>query len=134
MATAPTFAATPKAWAGIAPATLDTSNTAPTNVTTIATAGASGSKIEEIRIVQVASTTGSGILNIFLFDGTTYHLFEPVSIPAVTLSTTVPNPSDQIFVGNYSNLVIPSGWSLRISVTVATFQSAFKVLAFGGDF
>lgn len=134
MATAPTFAATPKAWAGTVPATLDTSNTAPTNVTTIVTAGASGSKIEEIRIVQVASTTGSGILNIFLYDGSTYHLFEPVSTPAVTLSTTVPNPADQIFIGNYSNLVIPSGWSLRVAVTVATAQSAFKVLAFGGDF
>lgn len=134
MATAPTFAATPKAWAVTVPATLDTSNTAPTNTATLVTAGASGSKIEEIRIVQVASTTGSGIVNIFLYDGSTHHLFETVSIPAITLSTTVSNPSDQIFIGNYSNLVIPSGWSIRVTVTLATFQSAFKVLAFGGDF
>ena len=134
MATAPTFAATPKAWAGTVPATLDTSNTAPTNVTTIVTAGASGSKIEEIRIVQVASTTTSGVLNIFLYDGSTYHLVEPVNIQAITLSTTVANPSDQIFQGYYNNLVIPSGWSIRVSVTVAAFQSAFKVIAFGGDF
>jgi hypothetical protein len=134
MATTPTFAATPKAWAVTVPATADTSNTAPTNTATLVTAGASGSKIEEIRIVQVASTSVSGIVNVFLYDGTTYHLLEPVSVQAATLSTTVSNPSDQIFQQSYANLVIPSGWSIRVTVSVAGFASAFKVIAFGGDF
>lgn len=131
MATDPIFAATPKAWAGIAPATADTSLTAPTNVTTVVTAGSSGTKIEQLRCNQLATTSATSIVNVFLYDGSTYHLFDFFSMATATLSTTSEvTPTDKF----YQNLVLQSGWSLRITVTTAGAQSNFKVLAFGADF
>lgn len=134
--TQPIFASTPKTWAGTAPATLDTSLTAPANITTLVTAGANGTKIEQITINYVASTTASCVINIFNYDGSTYHLFDSFIMNSGTVATNnMPNPT---FANNgiryYKNWVIQTGWSVRFSVTVATGQSAFKVTAQGGDF
>ena len=131
MGTTPVFAATPHVGAVLTQATFDTSLTAPTNVATIFTAGASGSRVDTIRITQVATSGNAGILNIFLYDGSTYHLIDLYAYGAVTLSTTSqPNPVD-IY---YQNLVFATGWSLRCTITTTGGQAAFKVTAFGGDF
>lgn len=130
MATEPAFASTPNNSSGIAPATLDTSLTAPTNVTTVFTAGANGSKVEEIDIVELG-TTVAGVLNIFLYDGATYHLFDSFLIVAHTVNTTTASLRT---VKTYPNLVLKSGWSIRIATTVAGNQSMHKVSVFGGDF
>jgi hypothetical protein len=129
MATAPAFAATAKAWSGL-PVTADTSLTAPTNAATILTAGASGSKVDEI-IVQGVGTTVAGVVNIFLHDGTTYHLVDQFVITAVTSSATAAayRQSKQ-----YTNLEMPTGWSLRASQTIAGNASILKVSCLGGDF
>jgi hypothetical protein len=130
MATAPAFAATPHTAAILTPATADTSLTAPTNVATVFTAGASGSRVDTIRINQVANSAAAGILNIFLFDGTTYHLLDVFTFGVVTLSTTSqPAPID-IY---YQNLIFGTGWSIRVTQTTLATAS-FKVIAFGGDF
>ena len=131
MATNPAFAATPHAGCFLTPATLDTSLTAPTNTSTVFTAGASGSRVDTIRICQVATTSGAGVLNIFLYDGSTYHLIDLYAYGAATLSTTSEAQPVDIY---YQNLVFATGWSIRVSVTTAAGQSAFKVTAFGGDF
>ena len=77
-------------------ATLDLSLTAPTNITTIVTAASTGTKIDHLR-VQGVGTTVAGVLNVFLFDGATYHgagargLFDPrqdVDTDPPTLSGT----------------------------------------------
>ena len=132
MATAMNVAATPHVGSIITPATLDTSLTAPTNTATVFTGGASGSRINLIRINQLASTAAAGILNLFLFDGTTYDLFDFYAFSIVTLSATSQLQPLEI---PYQMLLIPaSTWSLRCTVTVAAGQSAFKVTATGGDF
>jgi hypothetical protein len=131
MASAPVFAATPVCWSGLVPATADTSMTAPSNVTTLGTAGASGTKIEEI-VCQGVGTTVAGVVNIFLYDGSTYHLYDFFIVPAYTASTTVGawRASRQ-----YQNLILPSNsWSLRCTVTVAGDQSLVKVTAIGGSY
>lgn len=130
MATDPAFAATVNIGAAIASATFDASLTAPTNVATVFTAGASGSKIEEI-VVEGLGTTVLGVCNLFLYDGSTYHLFDQVLVLAVTSSTTA-----TAFRWNksYPNLVLKTGWSLRFAQTIAGNQSMLKVSAFGGDF
>lgn len=130
MATTPAFAATVNNGSAIAHATLDTSLTAPTNVATVFTAGASGSKIEEI-VVQGLGTTVAGMCNLFLYDGTTYHLFDQFTVSAVTSSTTA--AAYRVYK-TYSNVVLKSGWSLRFTQTIAGNQSMLKVSAFGGDF
>jgi hypothetical protein len=131
MAAAPAFAATPVTWTGLVPGTLDTSLTAPTNVTTLGTAGASGSKIEEI-VCQGVGTTAAGVVNIFLYDGSTYHLYDQFLVPAVTSSTTA---VAWRATRAYANLVLASNsWSLRCTVTVAGDVSLVKVTATGGSF
>ena len=129
MAAAPAYAATPVIWAGLIPGTLDTSFTAPTNQTTLGSAGASGTKIEQIDVEPVG-TVVAGLVNIFAYDGATYHMIESVTISAATVNTTTA-PVKQTFV--YDNLVLPSGWSLRCSGTIAGNVSLITVTAYGAS-
>jgi hypothetical protein len=129
MASAPAYAATPVAWAGLVPATADTSLTAPTNVTTLGSAGASGTKITQVDVIPVA-TVVAGLVGVFAYDGTTYHLVEAVTIAAGTVSTTAA-PVKQVFT--YDNLVLPSGWSLRVTTTVSGNVSLVEVNAWGAS-
>jgi hypothetical protein len=129
VATAPAYAATPVIWAGLIPGTADTSFTAPANQTTLGSAGASGTKIVQVDIEPVG-TTVSGLVNIFAYDGTAYHLMESVTISAATVSTSTP-PVKQSYT--YDNLVLPSGWSLRVSGTIAGNVSLVKVIAYGAS-
>ena len=131
MSSAPIFFGTVRAiGAGIVPATADTSLTAPTNTTTILTAATAGTKIEQIRITQVATTSSAGLVNLFLYDGSAYHLFDQYAFSTLTLSSSVRLTPVDLY---YANLVLSSGWSLRASVSVAGGVGAFKILAFGGD-
>lgn len=130
MAAAPAYAVTSRVLAGLVPATQDTSNTAPTHVTSLGSAGSNGTKIAQIDVIPTA-TVVAGIVNIFLYDGTNYHLHEPVTIPAATVSATAA-PVKQSFT--YDNLVLPSGWSLAVSVTVAGDVGIIEVNAQGADF
>lgn len=129
MSAAPDFFAIPKLGCGTTPATLDTSLTAPTNITTILSATSQNILVAQISLIQIATSANAGILNIFLYDGSTYHLRDQYAYSAVTLSTTVAStPVDKY----YTNLFLQSGWSLRVSVTTSGGQSAFKVTASGG--
>lgn len=130
MAANPSFAATVNTGSGLVPATLDTSLTAPTNTTTILTAGASGTKIEEITCVGVGTTVASNI-NVFRYDGATYHLIDQYNVAAVSSSTTAPAYYN---TKRYPNLLLKSGDTLRVTNTVAGNQALIKVTAFGGDY
>jgi len=133
MASTPNFAATARIGSGLL-TTADTSLTAPTTVQTILAAASGGSRIEMIE-VQAVATTVAGLVNLFLYDGSVYTLWQQVPISAVTPSTT--NPA---FVANLSSasdvlilpLILPTGWSLRATTTVA--QTGIRVVAAGGDF
>ena len=134
MAVDPQFASTPKVGAAI-PGNAETSLTVPTLAAVVLTAGTNGSKVEEIVVEAVTTsltpTTVAGLVYIFLYDGTTYHLFDTLAVTAVTASTTVPP-----FRTNkpYTNLLVPAGWSLRASQSIAGNASLLKVTAIGGDF
>ena len=129
MAAVPAFAATPVAWCGLVPSTQDTSNTAPTHVTSLGSAGASGTKITQVDITPTA-TVVAGIVNVFAYDGATYHLLEPVTIAAATVSATAA-PVKQSYT--YDNLVLPNGWSLAVSNTEASNVSIIEVSAWGAS-
>jgi hypothetical protein len=130
MATAPGFAATPAVGSAIANATLDTSLTAPTNVATVVTAAATGTKIDEL-VVQGLGTTVAGVVNVFRYDGATYHLIDQFLVTAVTSSTTALAYQARRI---YENLVLKNGDSLRFTVTVAGLQSLIKMTAWAADF
>lgn len=127
MATAPAFAATPKASAAVLAATADTSRTAPTTVSTVFTAGSSGSRIDEVWITAVGTSTANQV-RLFLFNGTTYYLLKEVLVTAITPSATV---SAFTTVIAFNNMVLPSGWSLRATTNNA---ESYAVTALGGDF
>lgn len=133
MATAPVYFSTPRLLAGLVPGTLDTSFTAPTHVTSLGSGASGGTKINEIDIIPVA-TVVAGVVNVFLFDGTTYHLLPwgSVTVAAATVSATAaPAPAATI---TFDNLVLPSAsWSLAVSNTVAGNVSLIEVVAYGAD-
>lgn len=114
---------------------VETNTQVPTTASVIITAGASGTKIEEIVIeassASLTPTTAAGLVYLYLYDGTTYHLFDTITITAVTGSATVaPFRTNK----TYSNLFIKSGWSLRASQSLAGNASILKCHAFGGDY
>lgn len=130
MAAAPSYASTPVAWTGLVPSTNDASWTAPTHVTTLGSAGASGTKITEIDVI-CAGTTVAGLVNIFAYDGTAYHLHESVTIAAATPSTTSAPAKQALY---YDNFNLPVGWSLVCTTTVVGNESLVEVNAYGASF
>lgn len=126
MATNPAFAATPRIGAASA-ATADSSFTAPTSVVTVLTGASTGTKINEV-VVKSAATSSAAILRLWLYDGSTYWLFDEIAIAAVTGSATL---AQNRVSTTYSNLVLPSAsWSLRASVSVS---QTTHVIALGAD-
>ena len=126
MATSPAFATTPRIGA-VSIATADSSYTAPTNVGTVLTGVAAGTRISEV-VVKCAATSAAAIVRLFLYDGTTYWLFDEVTITAATGSSTVQQTRVSVV---YNNLILPSAsWSLRATTSVS---QATHVTALGAD-
>jgi len=129
MASTPGYASTVTVGSGLVPATLDTSLTAPTNVTTIVTGTTLGVQVYEL-VFQGVGTTVAAVLNVFLYDGSTYHLYDQVLVTAVTSSTTA---VAWRVVKKYTDLFIPNNWTLRVAQTVSGNQSLIKVTASGAS-
>lgn len=126
MATSPAFATTPRIGA-VSIATADSSYTAPTNVGTVLTGVAAGTRIAEV-VVKCAATSAAAIVRLFLYDGTTYWLFDEVTVAAATGSSTVQQTRVSVI---YNNLILPSAsWSLRATTSVS---QTTHVTAFGAD-
>ena len=133
MSTSAQYASTPK-FGSATLTTADTSLTAPTPVGTIVTAGASGTRIDYIEIMGVA-TTVAGLINLFVYDGTTYVLWNQVPVIAITSSTTAPAFAAYLSSNGNANimpLTLPTGYSLRAATSVS--QTGIRVTAYGGDF
>jgi hypothetical protein len=133
MSTTAQYASTPVFGAALL-TTADTSLAAPTTVGTVLTAGASGTRIDFIEVMGVA-TTVSGIVNLFIYDGTTYHLWQQIPIIPVTVSTPATSFTSTISTNNTPNnlpMIIPTGYSLIATTTIA--QTGVKVIAYGGNF
>src|ERR1044072_45737 len=111
MPTAPAFASTPNIGAALL-GSAETDLQAPAQSSVILTAGASGTKIEEIVVEasksgSLVDTTVAGLVYLFLYDGSTYHLFDIITVTAITGSATVPGFRQS---NRYANLWLKSGW------------------------
>ena len=131
MASAPSYAATPAPWCGQVPASADTSTTSPANFTILGSAGASGTKISQIDVVPLG-TVSAGVVNVFAYDGTAYHLVDGVTVTAGSVNSTAGATALKQTL-TYDNLTIASGWSLRVSNTVAGNVSLIGVNAWAAS-
>jgi hypothetical protein len=103
-------------------------------VGTVLTAGSSGTRIDYIEVQGVA-TTVSSLVNLFIYDGTTYVLWQQVPVIAVTANGTSPAFAAYLSSNSNSNvmpLTLPTGYSLRATTSVT--QTGVRVTACGGDF
>ena len=129
MATAPAFISTPR----IGRCSLSTANTATDGTGTITDlflSVAAGSRVLSVN-VQGTATTVAALVNLFLYDGTLWKLFDQVTISATTGSTTA---KGYRLVTAYTDLVLPSAsWKLGATLTVAPTSGTVEVAAFGGD-
>ena len=128
MASSPAFIATGR----VAAVNVATANTATDGTGTIASliAGvAAGTRVNEID-VKCAATSAAAQINLFISSdtGSTWKIFDSVTVTAVTQSATVAG-----FRGSasYTNLILPSAAHI-IGVTTTISQST-NVVALGGD-
>jgi len=133
MATSAQYASTP-VFGSVNLTAADTSLTAPVTIGSILTAGASGTRIDYIEIQGVA-TTVAGLVNLFVFDGTNYILWQQVPVQAVTSSTTAPAFTLALSSNGNANIMplnLPTGYSLRAAISVA--QTGLRITAYGGNY
>jgi hypothetical protein len=126
MAASPVFAVTPR----IGAVQLSVANTNRDGTTgtygTLISAGNGGTRIAEIA-VQATGTTTAGMIRLFTNDGTNNRMFDEISIAAATPSASV--KATRIST-TYTNLTLPSGWSIRASTHNA---EVINVFALGAD-
>jgi hypothetical protein len=126
MAASPVFAVIPEIGMGqVSVANTNRDGTTGTYITLV-TAAASGTRVTEI-VAQASVTTTAGLVRLFLTDGTTTRMFDEITIAAATVSATVKGSRVSTL---YTNLVIPSGWSIRASTHNA---EAINLFALGAD-
>ena len=129
MAASPAFISTPR----IGRLSLSTANTATDGTGTISDliVGASaGTRILSVN-VQGTATTVASLVNLFLYDGTQWDLFDQVTISATTGSNTV---KGYRLVTAYTDLVLPSAsYKLGATISVAPTTGTVRVSAWGGD-
>lgn len=126
MAADPAFAVTPRVGA-VNVATANSNRDGTGTVATVITGASTGTRIAEI-VVQARVTTTAGMVRLFLYDGTTYRLFDEISIAAATVSASVKATRVSTL---YNNLVLPSAsWSI---VAATHNAESMDVTALGAD-
>ena len=129
MAASPAFISTPR----IGRLSLSTANTATDGTGTIndlIVGVSAGTRILSVN-VQGTATTVASLVNLFLYDGTNWDLFDQITISATTGSNTA---KAYRLVTAYTDLVLPSAsHKLGATITVAPTTGTVRVAAFGGD-
>ena len=129
MAAAPSFISTPR----IGRCSLSTANTATDGtgtITDLITGAAAGTRVLSVN-VQGTAITAAALVNLFLWDGTQWDLFDQITISATTGSNTA---KAYRLVTAYTDLVLPSAsYKLGATITVQPTSGTVRVTAFGGD-
>lgn len=128
MASVPAFIATPRVEA-VSVSTANTATDGTGTITTLITGAASGTRVLEID-VKCAATSAAALVNIFVStdSGTTWKLFDAVTVTAVTMSNTAASFRGVVL---YDSLILASA-AHRLGVTTTIAQST-NVIALGGD-
>lgn len=127
MAASPVFAVIPR----IGVAQLSVANTNRDGSTgtygTVILAGNNGTRIAEIA-VQATGITTAGMVRLFTNDGTNNRMFDEITIAAVA-SPGASTKATRIST-TYTNLTLPSGWSIKASTHNGEVMNVF---ALGAD-
>lgn len=107
-----------------------TSITGTTGLISLLGAGTNGTRVDKITVHYKDTTALStaGAVWVWIYNGTTAHLFAEILVTAITGSTTV---SSFDLSTSFANLVLPTTYSLYVSSTI---DQDFNVFAFGGDY
>jgi hypothetical protein len=90
------------------------------------TAGVSGSRVDDIQVKAVGTTT-AGMIRIFTFDGANTRLLTEIIVDPVTPLGTVKSFEGGITIGQS----LPNGMTLKASTHNA---ETFNITIFGGSF
>ena len=128
MATNPSFIGTSRLTT-VNVATANTAIDGTGTITSLITGASTGTRILEID-AQCAATSAAALVNIFITtdSGTTWRLFDQITITAATSSNTVKANRN---IATYANLVLPDA-AARLGVTTTISQST-NIIALGGD-
>jgi hypothetical protein len=128
------FASAPR----ILAASVSTANTARDGTGTLATlvgvgwtsAPAAGTKVTSVTVVATGDPAAS-IVNLFVHDATTAWFFDQFNLgnPAAASATVDAYRASK----TYPDLVLPSGYTLRASITAALTAGVVNVFALAGD-
>lgn len=130
----PNFAISPIAAAAVVQA-ANTSRAAPTNPVVVVAAGQAGCRIERV-VVAPTGTTTAGVVSLYLYDGANYRFYFDLPVPGVTVTTTTRinvQTLEAVTAPHLMPLVLPPGWSLVATVSVAQ-ANPINVFAIGGNF
>lgn len=107
--------------------------TATASGVTVTLGGGLGTKVEQVVWAPngVGASSSVGVIPLYLYDGTTYHLRDAAPITATVPSTTVAPVTTNFPNSPYTSLWIPPTWSLVFSSTVA--NQLVTVTATGGN-
>lgn len=129
MASTPNFIGAPR----IGRASLSTANTATDGtgtITDLIVGVSAGTRVLEV-VTQATGTTVAALVNLFLWDGANWDLFDQITISGSTGSNTA--KGNRVST-SYQNLVLPSATAkLGCTITVAPSAGTVRVTALGGD-
>lgn len=113
--------------------TANTNRDGTGTIATVITAGADGTAIEELVVKADGNPADSAIVWYLVLDsGPTFHVYDEWDIgdPAAGSATVASYRESRLT----PNLKLPSGWSLRASITAAPTSGVVKCIALGGDY
>lgn len=127
----PQFYASPALGVGLL-TTAETDMTGtPGDAASVLVAGVNGTRVDQVvAIGTLAGAQAAKIVRLWLVldSGPTWYLFDEIVLAAATQSATV---ASQRGSNTYTNLVLPTGYSLRATVSVSELV---KVIATGGHY
>lgn len=116
--------------ASLANATAVTSRapiTGTTGLTQLTTTSTNGTRIDAITVKASANST-AGLLDVWIYNGTTSYLYDEIPYATVTANTTT---ASNVATNTYNTLVLPPTYQLFVSQQVTSNCSVF---AFGGQY
>jgi hypothetical protein len=101
--------------------------TGTTGLTQLTTTSTNGTRIDAIT-VKAQGTSVAGLLDIWVYNGTSSYLYDEIAYAAVTANTVT---QSNVATQTYTTLTLPPTYQLYVSQQVSSNVSVF---AFGGQY